>query len=146
MDQEQAARLTYEAIAHAVAGEADQAATNLITLGQGSDDNQMYGVCCAIAEAGAHMLRKIYGDRAPKTPDEGMWAIQPLKPGAVDENPPKAFAVRFLIAYANGDQQTTLALFNAALHSDGNQYVDSVCALLADVAGITRLAIDQRTT
>jgi hypothetical protein len=33
-----------------------------------------------------------------------------------------------------------MALFNAALHASGEEYVDSVCALLADVAGLCRLA------
>jgi hypothetical protein len=106
----------------------------------------MYGVCCAIAEAGAFMLRKIYGDQAPTTPDDGMWVLQPLVPDAVDRDPAKAFSMRFLIAYANGDRDTTLALFDAALASGGDQYVDSVSSLLADVAGITRLALEQPTT
>lgn len=139
MDKEKAASLIFEALAYAVAGEADKAATNLITLGQNCDDNEMYGTCCAIAEAGAFMLRKLYGDAAPKTPEQGMWVLQPLVPNAVDQDPAKAFSLRFLIATANGDRPTTLALFNAALGSGGDQYVDSVSALLADVAGITRL-------
>jgi hypothetical protein len=144
MDKDRAASLIYEALAYAVAGEADKAATNLVTLGENCDDNEMYGTCCAIAEAGAFMLRKLYGDKAPTTPEEGMWVLQPLVPGAVDQDPAKAFSMRFLIATANGDRPTTLALFNAALHAGGDEYVDSVGSLLADVAGITRLVMDQQ--
>ncbi|UZK54056.1 hypothetical protein NEH16_07745 [Streptomyces drozdowiczii] len=59
----------------------------------------------------------------------------------MEADPPKAFAVRFLTAYANGDHDTCLALFEAALHASDEQYVSSVCALLADVAGIYRLAL-----
>lgn len=140
MDQKQTGDLVFEALAQAVAGNASEAATALMTIGQESDNNVMYGVCCAIASAGTHALGLVYGDQAP-TPETGMYVLQELKPGAMKADPPKAFAVRFLTAYANGDTATCMALFSAALHSDGDQYVDSVCALLADVAGIYRLAL-----
>ncbi|MEU3203538.1 hypothetical protein ABZ702_06575 [Streptomyces cyaneofuscatus] len=142
MDQQQTGDLVFEALAHAVDGNAAEAATALMTIGQASNNSVMYGVCCAIASAGTRALGLIYGDQAP-TPETGMYVLQELKPGAMEADPPKAFAVRFLTAYANGDKPTCMALFNAALHSDGDQYVDSVCALLADVAGIYRLALDR---
>lgn len=144
MDTDEASTLVFEAIAYAVAGDAERAASNLTTLGENSDDNRMYGVCCAIASAGKHMLGLIYGDQAAQPERGDMWVLQQLEPGALDRDPPKAFAARFLIAYCNDDEATTLALFQAALHSAGDQYVDSVCALLADVAGIARLALKQR--
>lgn len=140
MDQTQTGDLVFEALAHAVAGNADEAATTLMTIGQASDNSVMYGVCCAIASAGTHALGLVYGDQAP-TPGTGMYVLEELKPGAMEADPPKAFAVRFLTAYANGDTPTCLALFEAALHASDEQYVSSVCALLADVAGIYRLAL-----
>jgi hypothetical protein len=143
MDTDEASTLVFEALAYAVAGDAEHAAHNLTTLGENSDDNRMYGVCCAIASAGKHMLQKIYGDQAARPERGDMWAMEQLEPGALDRDPPKAFAARFLIAYCNDDEATTLALFQAALHSGGDQYVDSVCALLADVAGIARLALKE---
>ncbi|MFG2763120.1 hypothetical protein [Streptomyces rubiginosohelvolus] len=143
MDQEKTGDLVFEAIAHAVAGNASEAATALMTIGQASDDNRMYGVCCAIASAGTHALGLVYGDRAPKPGTSDMYVLQELVPGATVDDPPKAFAMRFLTAYANGDTETCLALFDAALRSSDDEYVSSVCALLADVAGIYRLALDR---
>jgi hypothetical protein len=134
----------FEALAHAVAGNADEAAQHLITIGTNSDNNRMYGVCCAIASAGEHMLCQIYGDRAPRPENGGMWALQQLVPGSLDEDPPKAFAARFLVAYSNRDTKTALALFQTALEADCDQYVASIGALLATVAGISRLAIEQK--
>ena len=140
MDQKETGDLVFEAIAQAVAGNTAEAATALMTIGQNADNNVMYGVCCAIASAGTHALGLVYGDRAP-TPENGMYVLQELKPGAMKADPPKAFAVRFLTAYANGDTATCVALFSAALRSSDDKFVDSVCALLADVAGIYRLAL-----
>lgn len=143
MDQKQTEDLIFDAIAHAVDGNASEAATALMTIGQNADNNLMYGVCCAIASAGTHALGLVYGDRAPKPGTTDMYVLQELVPGTAETDPPKAFAMRFLTAYANGDTDTCMALFNAALRSSDDEFVDSVCALLADVAGIYRLALDR---
>lgn len=137
-------KLIMDALAHAVAGQADQAATALQTIGSQTDGAQMYGVCCALAGAGVIALRRIYGDRAPKHGSGDMWVLEQLKPGALSDDPPKSFAIRFLVAYANGDTDTALALYDAAYEASDEQYIDSVCALLANVAGITRLALGQQ--
>ncbi|MEV6504849.1 hypothetical protein AB0M61_01845 [Streptomyces sp. NPDC051642] len=144
MDTETASRLVYEALAHGVAGDTEGAFNNLNTVCEEADQPRMYGVCCGLAEAGAHMLRKLYGERAPKSPEDGMFFLQELEPGAVGEDPAKAFSVRFLTAWANGDTDTTDALFSAATHASNEEYVDSVCALFADVVGICRLALDEQ--
>ncbi|MFD7996876.1 hypothetical protein [Streptomyces mexicanus] len=142
MNLDDTAALVFEALAHAVAGNADEAARHLTTIGTNSDDNRMYGVCCAIAAAGEHALRQIYGDRAPRRELGDMWALEQIGAATVEDAPAQAFAARFLVAYSNGDKPTTLALFQAAL--DSEQYVESVCALLATVAGISRLALQQK--
>jgi hypothetical protein len=144
MNTEDASKLIFEALAHGVAGEGDNAIDKLNSVCEGADGPRMYGVCCALAAAGAHMLRRIYGDKAPKTPEDGMWIMQELQPGAMKDDPAKAFAMRFLIAWTNGDTDTTNALFAAATRASNEQYIDSVCALFADVIGITRLALDQQ--
>jgi hypothetical protein len=146
MSTEDASKLIFEALAHGVAGESDTAIDKLNSVCGDADGPRMYGVCCALAEAGAHMLRRVYGDKAPKTPEDGMWIMQELHPGAMDDDPAEAFAMRFLIAWANGDQDTTDALFTAASHASNEEYIDSVCALFVDVIGITRLALDQPKT
>ncbi len=144
MSSEDASKLIFEAIAHGVAGESDAAINKLNTICEDADSLLMYGVCCALAETGTHMIRKIYGDQAPKTPEDGMWIMQELVPGAMGDDPAKAFSMRFLIAWANDDRDTTQALFSAATHASNEQYIDSVCALFADAIGITRLALEQR--
>lgn len=144
MDTDTASKLVFEALAHGVAGDTEGAFDKLNAVCEQADQPRMYGVCCGLAAAGAHMLRKIYGDQAPKTPDDGMFILQELEPGAASKDPAKAFSIRFLTAWANGDQDTTDALFTAATHASDEQYVDSVCALFADVVGITRLALDEQ--
>lgn len=146
LSTDDASQLIYEALAHGVAGDGDTAFDKLNSVCEDADQPRMYGVCCGLAEAGAHMLRRIYGDKAPKTPDDGMFILQELEPGAVGKDPAKAFSIRFLTAWANGDTDSTDALFTAATHASNEQYVDSVCALFADVIGITRLALDQQKT
>ena len=125
----------------------DTATTEIYTLNsvcEEADRPRMYGVCCALAEAGSHMLRKIYGDQAPKTSEDGMFVFQELQPGALADDPARTFSMRFLTAWANGDTGTTDALFSAATRASSEEYVDSVCALFADVVGITRLALDEQ--
>lgn len=142
MDTAAASQLVFDALAHAVAGDAKGAFTAMQTLGQQSDGAMMYGACCGLAQAGALMLKKFYGDQAPK-PGEGMWVMEQLKPDA-PADPAETFGMRFLIAWANGDTDTCDALHLAAWKATDDQYVDSIAALLATVAGITRLALDKQ--
>lgn len=146
MSTEDASKLIFEALAHGVAGDGDTAINTLSSVCEEADRPRMYGVCCALAEAGSHMLRKIYGDQAPKTSEDGMFVFQELQPGSLADDPARTFSMRFLTAWANGDTDTTNALFTAATHASNEQYIDSVCALFADVIGITRLALDQQKT
>lgn len=143
MDQTQLSELIMQAIGCAVTNDDHGAATALQTIGQHSDDHQMYGVCCAIASAGVLALKRIYGEQAATMTAGDMWVLEELRPGSLADDPPKAFAMRFLISYANEDTGTCLALYNAALKGNNDEYIRSVCALLADVAGITRLALEQ---
>lgn len=144
MSTEDASQLIFEALAHGVAGEHDTAINKLNTVCEGADQPRIYGVCCALAGAGTHMLRQIYGDQAPKTPADGLFIFEELQPGAIDGDPAKAFSMRFLTAWANGDTDTTDALFTAATRASNEQYIDSVVALFVDVIGITRLALEQQ--
>jgi hypothetical protein len=139
MDSRTASQLIHDALAYAVAGDAEGAATRLEQLGTQSDNDQMYGVCCAIAEAGKQMIRRLFGDAMN---EHSLVVLQEIEPGAGDRDPARAFAMRFLAAYANDDRDMTLALFDTALKAGGEQYVDSVCALLSEVAGLCRSALD----
>lgn len=146
MDNREASTLVLDAIGYAVAGDTERAADTITTLGSQSDANLMYGACCALAEAGKLALQQIYGDQAARPESGDMWVFEEMEPGALADDPPKAFAMRFLIAYCNGDRDTTLALWGASLKASDEEHVASVCALLVDVAGITRLALDQQKT
>lgn len=145
MDRDHLAHLVQTAVFCAVDNDAAGASDALAEISGSGDPFDMYAACCGIAEIGKGALKKLYGDRAPDPAKGDMWFVQELQPGALSDDPPKAFAARFLIAYANGDDKMCPALFRAALEADGVQYVDSLCALLSDVAGIARLALKQPT-
>lgn len=144
MNTETASQLIYEALAAAASGNTETAFDKFNAVCENADVPCMYGVCCALAEAGTHMIRQIYGDKAPASPEEGMFVLQELQPGAVGDDPAKAFSVRFLTAWANGDRDTTDALFAAATRASNEEFIDSVCALFADAVGLIRLAAAER--
>lgn len=144
MTQEETAELVWQMLGQAVEGDTAGAATTLQTIGMAADDHRMYGVCCAIAAAGQQILHQLYGEHAPRPGTSDMYVLQELVPGAVTDDPAKGFALRFLTAYANGDTTTTLALFNTALNASDNEFCDSICALLAQVAGLARLALERK--
>lgn len=145
MDRDQLGQLVIRAFNAAVDRDLSGVADALDAIGTTGDPFDMYAACCGFAEIGKGALKKIYGDRAPRPEQGDMWVIEEMQPGALSDDPPKAFAARFLIAYCNDDKKTAPALFRAALESGPEQYVDSMCALIADVAGIARLALDQTT-
>lgn len=143
LDQDEVAQLVLDALAYAIDRDANRAADVLSTLGTGCDTKTMYGVCCAIAEAGKQMLEQIYGDWVPQPGSDDMWVLEQIEPGALDD-PVRAFSARFLTAYCNGDRGTRIALYQAALGAGPDQYAASICALLSDVARISRLALARK--
>ncbi|MFD5031673.1 hypothetical protein ACFWM0_14845 [Streptomyces sp. NPDC058405] len=144
MDQDQLYPLVMTTIGHALDGNSAAAASSMMEIGQQGDHYDVYGACCAFAEVGKAALKKIYGDRAPDPSRGDMWAMHLLKPGEADG--PDLFASRFIVAYANNDPDATLALFHSALDASDDEYVSSVAALLAAMAGLSRLALDQPAT
>lgn len=144
MNQEETTQAVWDMLGLAVGGDINGAATILQNVGMASDDHRMYGVCCGLAEAGKHVLHQLYGDQAPRPGTTDMFVMQELVPGATADDPPATFALRFLTAWANGDRATTLALFEAALSASDEEYVSSVGALLANVAGLCRLALKRK--
>jgi hypothetical protein len=139
MDRNRLSGLVMQATACAMENDLDGATNALTQIGTSGDPFDMYAACCGFAEVGKTALTRIYGKRAA-TPGNGMWAMQELKPGT---DPADTFANRFLIAYCNDDKDMAPVLFRTAVQSAGDQYVDSVCALLANVTGLSRLALDK---
>lgn len=143
MNDDRLAELVQTAFHFAYEADADRVATCLDEIGNSGDPFDMYKACCGFAAIGHAALTKIYGERAPDRARGDMWVIEELQPGALSDDPPKAFAARFLIAYCNDDKDTAPALWRAAVEAGGVQYVDSVCHLVADVAGLARLALEK---
>jgi hypothetical protein len=95
----------------------------------------VYGVCCALAQS---LLTLTWPEfkRGNGTLDDGvMLAIQKL-PGSKDD-PHVLWAARFVAAYANGDMDTTDALFFGSM-PDEDAHGGGVVALIALVADIAR--------
>jgi hypothetical protein len=141
MDKEELLQLTMTAIGCALGGDAEGASSALVEIGQRGTHFDVYGACCAFAGVGKAALVKFYGKNAADLSKGDMWAMQEIVPGAA--SPAELFAMRFLIAYCNDDKEMAPALFRAALESEGDQYVESVCALLVSVAQLSRTALDQ---
>lgn len=135
--------LVWEALEHAVSGNGAAAAEALCRIGTSADGHGVYGACCAFAEAGKLTLHQLYGGQIPA---EAHWGIAELQSGALAASPPRTFALRFLTAYANGQRDTCLALFNAAINASDDEYVDSVSALLATVGQLGQLALREKDT
>jgi hypothetical protein len=135
MTNEQASRAAWDMLGAAVEGRGDDAARLMGELGADSDGPRMYGVCCGLAEAGRHALKKLF----PTMAWSGyLYAIRELQPGGLEENPADTWAARFLVAWANHDTANTDALFSVAAAAPGDGFPDRVCALLCTVAGLIR--------
>ncbi|MFG2826062.1 hypothetical protein ACGFWI_01040 [Streptomyces sp. NPDC048434] len=145
MNDDERCQLIYEALDRAVAKDAAGAADALSAVGENSDNHQMYGVCCGIAAMAVEVMTTQFGMKLD--PDNGdLMVIEPLFPNATFRGPAEAFSMRFIVAYANGDKDTALALYKSAGEAGPEQFTESVSSLLADTAGITRLALDQQSS
>ena len=140
MDRNELARLTMDALTFAMLGDADRATNALDEIGTSGDPFDMYAACCGFAETAKRAMVKVFG-REPDLAAGDMWVIEELKPGGLDKDPAKTFAVRFMIAYANDDKDTVPALYRAALDAGPERFTESVCALLGDVADLHRLSL-----
>ncbi|MEU4051314.1 hypothetical protein AB0F09_19205 [Streptomyces olivaceus] len=140
MDQDRLHQLTMQALDAAFNRNAEAAASALTEIGETGGDSSIYGACCAFAEVGRAALAKFYGDATPDPARGEMWAMQQLGDSA---DPHDLFAVRFIVAYANQDQDLSMALFNASIEAGGNAHVDSVCALLGTAVQLANSATAQ---
>ncbi|SDM47316.1 hypothetical protein SAMN04487981_101636 [Streptomyces sp. cf386] len=139
MDHDRLYELTMRAIGCALDGNAAGASDAMVEIGQNGTWHNVYGACCAFAEVGKAALVKFYGDQAPDASQGGMWAMQML-PGK-SPDPAEVFATRFIVAYANDDKDTAIALFRGALESSDEEYVSSVAQLLATAASLANGAL-----
>lgn len=135
-----AQELINQAIQDTAAGRWDEAGAGLSELGQISDAWAMYAACTAFARAGVHALRYLWGPEF--APGSGrMLALQEPYPGAGDDDPAGAWAMRFLTAYANGDKDTATALYFTALEVGGEEFPTRVARLLRLAGELTASAM-----
>lgn len=136
MDNRELSQLVMQCVALAISGDSERSADTLDQIGHNATTNQMFGVCCSLAEAGKHFIAKTVGEEQIV----GFWMLEELKPGVLAGDPAEAFAARFQTAYGNDDTDTCLALFQAAFESGAESYVASIASLLANTAGLGRMA------
>lgn len=126
----------------AVDRDADGVASGLGEVALRLDHDGVYSICCALAET-VHKLAFpdfVQGDGS-LTGD--MAVVDKLSDDA--DRPPSLWAVRFVVAYMNGDRDTTLALFWGPLQDDNpavpaeDILIPGVSALINMAADITRL-------
>ena len=141
METPRRAQLVMDVLQHAVNRDVDQAIHVMGEIAAASNGRQMYGVCCALAEAARQTLVRLYGHPSP----EGLWALAVPDPAEGPQHPAHAFSLRFITAYANGDLPTCEALYVAAANASPEDYSHSVTALLGDVAHLARVALEERT-
>jgi len=141
VDQDDLYQLTMTTFNRAMDGDIDGSANALMEIGQTGDTANVYGACCAFAEIAKAALRKLYGGRAPDVGRGDMWALQQLQPGPGD--PAEAFAMRFIVAYANDDRPQAMALFQTTVKAGPDAHVSSVSQLLATAVSLSRTALAQ---
>ncbi|MDX2849263.1 hypothetical protein PV342_12490 [Streptomyces sp. PA03-3a] len=136
MDTSRRAELVMQAIRYAVDLGFSDASVRMAEIAAHSTGTQMYGVCCALAEAGRQSLIRVYGHPGP----ELLWAlIAPDPADGAPRDPARTFSLQFISSFANGDLKTCEALYVAAAKSSADDYTHSLIALLGDVANLARI-------
>lgn len=137
LDEKTLTGLMEQAFAHTLVMDVDGACNALDAIGTSGDPGDVYAACCGFAEIAKQGMARI----APRPVDVAagdMWALQEARPGINEEDPYGAFAMRFIVAYANDDRDTCMALFKAALNMDGDHFTRCVCVLLIQAAEMHR--------
>ncbi|MFK0106472.1 hypothetical protein [Streptomyces sp. NPDC091217] len=139
MDTFRRSQLVMEMLRHAVNGNHDETMRVLGDIVRACDGQQLYSVCCGIADAARQSLIKLFGHPSP----EGLWALAAGDPDEGCQHPAHTFALRFVAAYANGDKDTCSALYLAAYRASPADYGQSVTALIGLTGYLTRAAIEE---
>ncbi|MGW1801683.1 hypothetical protein ACWCQN_38645 [Streptomyces sp. NPDC001984] len=135
MDTTRRAELVMDVVRHAITGDHDEAMRLMGEIAQASDGQQMYGVCCGLAEAGRQTLLRLYGHPSP----EGLWALVAPDPADGPRHPAHTFALQFITAFANGDMPTCQALYTTAARAGAEDYAHSVTAIVGYVARLAQI-------
>ncbi|MFF3406666.1 hypothetical protein ACFYW8_10700 [Streptomyces sp. NPDC002742] len=122
-------------------GDFSQVAPARSDIAAATDGREMYGVCCALAEAARQALIRLYGHPSPQL----LWALAAPDPAEGPQHPARNFSLRFITAYVNGDLLTCQALHQAAASAGSQGYEHFLKALIAGVSDLTRVALEERT-
>jgi hypothetical protein len=143
MDTPRRDQLVMDVLQHAVNRNYQRAMQVMGEIAAASTRRQMYGVCCAIAEAGRQTLIRLYGHPSP----EGLWALTASDPdNDCAQHPAHLFSLRFITSFANHDLLTCQALYLAAAKAGSEDYSHSLTALIGDVAHLARVALEELAT
>ncbi|WP_157878043.1 hypothetical protein [Streptomyces torulosus] len=122
-----------EAVAHWTDGRHDEARQILADLARTGTPSLMYGVATGLAVMAKAALEKLQG----LSGGAASWIL--LTPdGSSPEDilpPPHLFAARFITAHANGDTQTTLALYGAAFTAPDPELLPACMDMLLAATG-----------
>jgi hypothetical protein len=130
MDHTERKDLATQALSFTLAGNRTAALPLLDRIAVDSGPVQTYVVCCAFATAGAHAIRQLLA--AEGLNPGGLVGVKP----PADDDPDRLFARRFIVAFTNRDYEMAKALFMAAYTAPGNQFQQSLTALLDEAADI----------
>lgn len=137
MDENTLTALMEQAFACTLMMDIDGACEALDTIGTTGDPRDVYRACCGFAEVGKRAMMRVIPRPADPT-DGGMWALAEARPGANEDDPYGTFAMRFIVAYANDDRDTCMALFKAAMSVGGDHFTRCVSVLLIQAAQMCR--------
>ncbi|MGW1626309.1 hypothetical protein [Streptomyces sp. NPDC002172] len=139
MDTFRRSQLVLEMLRHAADGNPHETMRVLGDIARACDGQQMYGVCCGIADAARQSLTNLFGHPSP----EGLWAMAAGDPDEGCQHPAHTFALRFVAAYVNGDKEICGALYLAAYRASPADFGHSVTALIGLAGYLARAAIEE---
>lgn len=135
MSGDEVTELAHQALALGMDGRTEEAGHILTRLLDDGDVDSVFSLSCWFAEEGRKALVKTAGSHAPIFENGEQWFFGENTPNALDD-PATAFSVRFLVAYANGHEDTARAHYNALLLVGDDNRVKGVRRLFADITAL----------
>lgn len=140
MDHARRTALMHQALEAAITYDGPATAAALAEVGEHSTPRELFGVCGGLAAGGIAALKMVHGD--DYNPAVHLLWFREAVPGANEADPHGAWAMRFLVAHANGDMPMANALFRTAMDAGGDDLARSITSLLAVAADLARAAIE----
>ena len=135
MSDDEVTELAHQALALGMDGRTEEAAHILTRLLGDGDVDSVFRLCCGFAEEGRKALVKTAGPHAPIFENGEQWVFGENTPDALDD-PATAFSVRFLVAYANGHEDTARAHYNALFLVGDDIRIKGVTRLFGDITAL----------